>query len=47
MKEMIFALLIVGIMRGMNDVGIRFFETSSRKIISLEAYKRRHAIGVA
>lgn len=43
MKEIFFSLLLIGIMRGMERLGIRSGRVN-RKIIDLAEYRRRRAI---
>jgi hypothetical protein len=41
MKEIIFSLLLVGIFRGVERLGVPFYQPHNRKIVYLEEYKKR------
>ena len=41
MKEILFSLLLVGIFRGMERLGIPEFRFRSRKIVYLDEYRHR------
>ncbi|MBQ7506306.1 MAG: hypothetical protein IJT05_03175 [Lachnospiraceae bacterium] len=41
MKEIFFSLLLVGILRGMDRLGMPVMRIRSRKIIYLDEYKKR------
>ena len=44
MKEILVSLLIVGILRGMERIGLPSPISRGGRIISLEAYKRRRGL---